>query len=247
MKGVRVQFIGSGDAFGSGGRYQTCIYVQFNEAGFLIDCGASSLIGMRRFSVDPSLIDIILITHLHGDHFGGIPFFILDAHLISRRTRPLIVAGPPGLEARIREGMEVFFPGSSKNEYKFTIEFVELTENAATRIRSLEVMPFKVAHPSGASPYALRIKCGGKIIAYSGDTEWTGNLIQAAKGTDLFICEAYFFEKKIPFHLNYQTLLKHKAELGCRRLILTHMSDDMLGRLQALEIEGAEDGQCIVL
>lgn len=247
MGELNVRFLGSGDAFGSGGRFQACIYVRSEAAGFLIDCGASSLIAMRRFGVNPSLVDSILLTHLHGDHFGGLPFFLLEAQLISRRTRPLVVAGPPGLATRIREAMEVLFPGSSRTQQKFTTEFVELCDQTPTALGSLLVTPYSVIHPSGAPAYALRIECGGKVIAYSGDTEWTDSLIQAAQGADLFICEAYFFEKRIKYHLDYQTVMEHRRELGCRRLILTHMNDDMLGRLQGTDTECAEDGKRIVL
>lgn len=72
MGEVTVRFLGSGDAFGSGGRFQTCILVETASTRFLIDCGASSLIGMKRFGVDPGSVDAILISHLHGDHFGGL-------------------------------------------------------------------------------------------------------------------------------------------------------------------------------
>jgi ribonuclease BN (tRNA processing enzyme) len=244
---VSVQFLGSGDAFGSGGRFQTCIYVQSGAIRFLIDCGASSLIAMRRFGVDPSLIDIILLTHLHGDHFGGLPFFILDAQLISKRTRPLVVAGPPGLKVRLPEAMEALFPDSSRVQQKFPLQLIELTAETETTIEELTVTAYSVVHPSGAPAYALRVACGGKVIAYSGDTEWTNVLTKAANGADLFICEAYFFEKKIKYHLDYQALLRHRAELGCRRLVLTHMSEDMLQRLQHVDSEWAEDGKCIIL
>ena len=69
MGEVSVRFLGSGDAFGCGGRFQTCIYVSFEVTHLLIDCGASSLIAMKRFVVDPSLIVTILFSHLHCDHF----------------------------------------------------------------------------------------------------------------------------------------------------------------------------------
>lgn len=239
--------MGSGDAFGSGGRLQTCIHVQSEESRFLVDCGASSLAAMKRFGVDPSQVDAVLITHLHGDHFGGLPFFVLDAQLISHRTRPLIVAGPPGLEFRVREAMEVLFPGSSRAEQRFPLEFFELTEGEAAEIGPLAVTPYAVVHPSGAPAYALRVEHAGKVISYSGDTEWTDALIQAARDADLFVCEAYFFEKKVKYHLDYRTLMDRRAELGCRRLVLTHMSDDMLGRLQEIGAEWAEDGKTIVL
>lgn len=247
MGDVSVRFLGSGDIFGSGGRLQTCIHVHSEETRFLIDCGASSLIGMRRFGVDSSTIDTILLTHLHGDHFGGLPFFILDAQLNSRRTRPLVVAGPPGLESRIRDAMEILFPGSSNAQQRFSLEFVELFEEQTTTIGSLTVTPYSVIHPSGSPSYALKVQCGGKTISYSGDTEWTDALVQAAHGADLFVCEAYFFEKKIKYHLDYQTLSDHRSELECRRLVLTHMNDDILCRIEDLDAECAEDGRSITL
>ena len=70
---MHLDFLGTGDAFGSGGRFNTCFLVERSEASLLIDCGASSLIAMRRFGVDPNSIAAILISHLHGDHFGGLP------------------------------------------------------------------------------------------------------------------------------------------------------------------------------
>jgi len=246
MSQVEVYFLGTGDAFGSGGRFQTCFYVRSETNRFLIDCGASSLVAMKRCGVDPGLIDTILLSHLHGDHFGGLPFFILDAQF-RRRTRPLIVAGPPGLETRIHEAMEIYFPGSAQVQQKFPMEFVELQDKKMTTLGALGVTPYAVLHPSGAAPYALRVECGGKVIGYSGDTEWTEAVIEAARGADLFICEAYFFEKKIKFHLDYQTLRQHRGHLECRRLILTHMSDDMLQGLQGLGVEAAEDGKLVVL
>ncbi len=246
MGEVSVRFLGSGDAFGSGGRFQTCIYVRSGgppeATHLLIDCGASSLVAMRRFGVDPSLVDTILLTHLHGDHFGGLPFFIMDAQFVSGREKPLVVAGPPGLEARIFEVMEALFPGSTDNERKFALNFVELAEGTATRIDPFAVTPFAVVHPSGAPSYALRVALGGKVLAYSGDTSWTDALISTAKGADLFVCDCYSFDGDPWYHLDYRTLMEHQEELGCRRLILTHMSDEMLSRIHSLEVEGAEDG-----
>lgn len=246
MSQVEVLFLGSGDAFGSGGRFQTCFHVRAEVTQFLIDCGASSLIAMKRFGVDPSSLDIILLSHLHGDHFGGLPFLILDAQF-SRRTRPLVIAGPPGVEARIRDAMEVLFPGSSAVQRKFIVQFAELAEGSETVLGPLSVIPYRVVHPSGAPSFALRVTCGGKVIGYSGDTEWTDTLVQAARGADLFICEAYVFEKKIKYHLDYRTLMDRRTQLGCRRLMLTHMSDDMLQRLQGLDADWAEDGKRIVV
>src|SRR5437763_1564010 len=131
METIQVRFLESGDAFGSGGRLQTCICIKATTSMFLVDCGASSLIAMRRYGVVPNDIDMILLTHLHGDHFGGIPFFVLDAQLISKRNRPLVIVGPPGTKSRVMAAMEIFFPGSSQIQQTFSLDIRELAPDHA--------------------------------------------------------------------------------------------------------------------
>ncbi len=242
---IQIRFLGSGDAFGSGGRLQTCICIKATTSTFLVDCGASSLIALRRYGVAPNDIDMILLSHLHGDHFGGIPFFVLDAQLISKRDRSLIIVGPPGTQRRVVEAMEIFFPGSSQVQRKFSLDLREFAFNRPQTLGEVIVTPYRVHHPSGDPSLALRIECNGKIITYSGDTEWTETLVPAARGADLLIAEAYFFEKKVKFHLDFHTLMAHLDELRPKRLIVTHMSEDMLTRLEQIHCECAEDGKLI--
>jgi ribonuclease BN (tRNA processing enzyme) len=242
---LRVQFLGSGDAFGSGGRFNTCLHVTAGPAAFLVDCGASSMVAIRRFGVDPNGIAAIFVSHLHGDHFGGLPFFILDAQLVSRRTSPLTIAGPPGLGKRLHDAMEVLFPGSTAVQRKFAIDLVELAPGAPATAAGIEVTPFQVEHAAGAPPFALRFDCGGKVLAYSGDTEWTPALIAAAREADLFVAEAYFHDKRVKYHLDWASLRGHLHEIRPKRLVLTHMSPDMLGRPVDGDYEKAEDGMVI--
>jgi ribonuclease BN (tRNA processing enzyme) len=244
MDGMQLRFLGSGDAFGSGGRFQTCLYLQQEDQNLLIDCGASSLSAMKRVGLDPSDIGCALISHLHGDHFGGLPFLILDGQF-SKRTRPLVIAGPPGVRDRLMAAMEVFFPGSSSVTRRFPLEFIELSEYAPTPVGSWSATAFPVRHPSGAPSFALRVQFGAKILSYSGDTEWADTLVAVAEGADLFICEAYSFEKDIRYHLSYKTLLARRDKLRCKRLVMTHMHQDLLDRLSEVTIEYANDGQVI--
>ncbi len=243
---VHVRFLGSGDAFGSGGRLQASVLVESGGFHALLDCGTTTLIGLKRAAIDPAAIDVILVSHLHGDHFGGIPFFLLDAQF-SRRLRPLVLAGPPGLAERLTQAMEVFFPGSSRVERKFETKVVEMVKEAETPLGALSVVPYEVRHESGAPAYALRLEIAGRILAYSGDTEWTEALSKAAADSDLFICEAYFYEKRVPFHLDYRTLMEHRSEIRTKRLVVTHMSADMLERLTELDVEAASDGRVVEL
>ncbi len=247
MARVEIQFIGSGDAFGSGGRFQTCIGVRSPDDFFLIDCGASSLIAMRQQRVEPRDVSKVLITHLHGDHFGGLPFFLLDAQLVSKRSAPLTIAGPPGLEDRLMQAMEVLFAGSSKVEPSFDLRIVELKPRQATPIDGVSVIAFPAAHFSGAPSYSLRIEVAGKVLAYSGDSQWTDALLEASAGADLFACECYVFDKDVPLHNSYARIVENRPRMTCQRIILTHMSDDMLSRLSEIDLETAEDGKAVVL
>ena len=243
---VALRFLGSGDAFGSGGRFQTCMHLSGAGGAVLIDCGASSLIAMKRDGVDPGDVDVVLLTHLHGDHFGGVPFLILDAQF-SQRARPLVIAGPPGVRTRVETTMEALFPGSTAVQRKFEVEFIELAERRTARVGSTTVTAFPVIHASGAPPYALRVDYGGRVIAYSGDTEWAESLIEAARGADLFVCEAYTFDRQVKFHLDYKTIEAQAERLGARRIILTHMGRDMLAREAETRSERAHDGLVVML
>lgn len=240
---MKLQFLGSGDAFGSGGRFNTCFHLERQAHGnVLIDCGASSMVAIRKWGVDPNAVSTVLVTHLHGDHFGGLPFFLLDAQLVSRRTAPLVLTGPPGFRERLDILMEAMFAGSTKAERKFSLDVRELTLHARAEVNGLAVTPYLMKHYSGAPSHALRIESEGKVLAYSGDTEWVEELIPAAQGADLFICEAYFFDKAMKYHIDYSTLMKRLPEIAPRRTIVTHMSAELLARRTEIACETAEDG-----
>jgi ribonuclease BN (tRNA processing enzyme) len=240
---VTVTFAGSGDAFGSGGRFQACIHLRGPDgaAPVLLDCGATSLSALRRSGLDPGEVAAVFVSHLHGDHFGGLPFLILDGQF-TRRTRPLTVVGPPGLAERLPEAMECLFPGSVAVQRRFAVEIAELRPGSAVTVAGVHAAAWAADHPSGAPALALRLTLGATVIAYTGDTAWTGTLTEVAAGADLLIAEAYYRDKRVPFHLSLADLAAHRAELTSRRIVLTHMSADMLGRQDQAGFETAEDG-----
>jgi len=111
----------------------------------------------------------------------------------------------------------------------------------------VSVLPFEVQHPSGAPAFALRLTCREQVIAYSGDTEWTETLPAIARDADLFILECFAYAPQPKFHLDFQTLQARWPDLGARRTVLTHMSRDMLDRLDRIDVETAHDGMLIEL
>lgn len=242
---MQLRFVGCGDAFGSGGRSNTCFHVTGEGVNFLIDCGASSLPALKRLGIARDAIDLILITHFHGDHFAGLPFLLLDAQF-SRRTRPLVIAGPEGIEMRLTQVMEALFEHSSKTQQRFELSVVALEPEQTRSFGAINVTPFPVVHGYSGGPFlGYRIAAEGRIIAYSADTEWTETLVPLARDADLFIAEAYYYDKIIKNHLSLTTLEAHLGEIRPKRLILTHMSDDMLARLDTLGHTAAHDGMII--
>ncbi len=244
---LTITFAGSGDAFGSGGRYQACIHVQRTGAGpLLLDCGATSLSALKRLGIDPSAIGTVFVSHLHGDHFGGLPFLILDGQF-ARRTAPLTVAGPPGTGRRLTEAMECLFPGSSAASRHFSVDIVELDPAATATVSAIAVRTWQAVHPSGAPALLLRLGLAGKSIAYTGDTAWTDCLVDAAAGADLLIAEAYYRTKVIPYHLGQADLEANRNRLTAKRIILTHMSADVLDHQDVAGFEVAHDGYVVRL
>lgn len=243
---MRLTVLGCGDAFGSGGRLNTCFHVASEETGFLVDCGASALIAMRRFGVDPNGIDTVFLTHLHGDHFGGLPWLILDGQLVSRRRKPLTIVGPPGIRARLPAAMEVLFPGSSTAGRDFAVEVREIEAGGPETIGGVAVTAFAAEHPSGAPSHALRLAHAGRVLAYTGDTQWVEALIPAGHGADLMIAEGYTVERPVRFHLSWAELRARLPEIAPKRLMLTHMSPEMLAHTPDGYI-AAEDGLVLAL
>lgn len=246
-RAVTVTFAGSGDAFGSGGRYQACIHLRPAGASpVLLDCGATSLSALKRLGLDPCEISAVFVSHLHGDHFGGLPFLILDGQFC-RRTKPLAVAGPPGTAQRLADTMECLFPGSSEVRRRFGVEVTELAPGTASTVCGVRVRAWEADHPSGAPALLLRLDLAGQAIAYTGDTAWTMAIAEAARDADLLIAEAYYRNKYIPYHLRLADLDAHRDQLTARRVILTHLSADMLDSQHETAYEYALDGLTLIL
>jgi ribonuclease BN (tRNA processing enzyme) len=243
---MQLQFVGCGDAFGSGGRFNTCFHLVGRNFNVLIDCGASSVVAMNKLAINRNDINTIFLTHFHGDHVGGVPFFLLEANFVLDRERTLTIVGPPSLKTRFSDIMDVGFPGTRDLKLKFPLQLKEFELGKRNDHGELQVTPHHVKHDDRAGPcLGFRFEAEGKVIAYSGDTEWTDSLIDLGHEADLFICEAFTRDKPVPTHMTLSMLERHLGQIRPKRLILTHMGDDMLARRAEIPFETATDGMIV--
>lgn len=244
---VTVTFVGSGDAFGAGGRFQTCILVDAGDTRLVIDFGASSLVALNKMGIPHNSIDMIVLTHLHGDHCGGIPFLLTDAMLGAKRQTPLTIAGPRQTEEKLLTLNDAMMPGMNTMTPKFPLDYVEIDVLSPTKIGDATVTSYPANHTGGTNPTSVRVEIGGKTISYTGDSAWTKHMPTLADQADLFICECYQYEKPVRFHMNYPDIQEHWDELRAKRTILTHLSPEMLENRDKIDQECAYDGLIINL
>jgi ribonuclease BN (tRNA processing enzyme) len=236
-----VTFVGTSDAFGAGGRRQSAILVRAPQGAVLLDCGATTNSGLQQLQIDRDEIDAIAVSHFHGDHFGGIPPFLLAAQFIDERSRPLTIAGPRGIEARV-EALARAMGHPLAVPIPFEVQFRELPTDREMEVGPVRIRAFETHHSPDSCPHGLLLQSGARRIAYSGDTGWFDGLPAEISGSDLFICECTLCEPVYEFHLDLETLLAQRARFDCGRLILTHLGSEMNARRGALEIETADDG-----
>jgi len=213
----------------------------------LIDCGATTCGGLQEIGAERDEIDAIIVSHFHGDHFGGIPHLLLAATYEDRRTRPLVIAGPPDIENRVRKLARAMGHHLEQQEWTFELEFKELLPGIRQSIGPAEIESFETHHQIEAHPHGYDIRCGGRRVVYSGDTGWFDALPQISAGADLFICECTYRTRDLDFHLNYELLCERQREFDCGRMMLTHLGAEMADRKNAEAFEVADDGMVVKL
>jgi ribonuclease BN (tRNA processing enzyme) len=242
---MRLQVVGCGDAFGSGGRNHACFLLEGSSSRLLLDCGPGSLPAMKRLGIHPPSIDAVLVSHMHGDHFGGIPFLFLDHRYQEPREDPLWVAGPPGLEEQLAALADSYYRSGISGSKGLPVRFLELGTNAPAELGGARVTAFPVRHAPGLVSYGLRVELDGKTVVYSGDTEWFDGLVEASRGADLMLLECTYLDEDAGYHVRLGDVLRHGEQLECDRLLLVHLGRDVLQERQRHQLPWAEDGMIV--
>lgn len=239
--------LGSADAFCSGGNPQSAYLLETGVSTVMVDCAPTSLLSLKQRRFDTAQLDAVIISHFHGDHFGGTPFLLLEYMWERARDRPFIVAGPIGIEDRVWQLFRALYRDVTPERLPFDLEFRELHPEEPAVIAGLDVLPVRVPHQSDDVALALRFTRGDKRLLYSGDTPWCDRFLELADGVDLFLCECTGYDEPHGKHIDWQTLAPFVPRLKCRRLVLVHLGREMRERCGALGVECATEGMRIEL
>jgi len=247
MSKVRITCLGSGDAFSSGGRRMSGYFIETPESALLLDCGPTVLEAFRSLRLSADSLDVVFLSHMHGDHFGGMPFLFLHYMFVEPRTRPLRIAGSPGTESRVRSLFELTYESTAAEQLPFDLSFTEAIPDVAIETKDIRIIPFPVPHQASPQSLGCEVIVGDRKIVYSGDSGWTEELPARTQGADIFLCECAFFESRMDTHLDYPLIMKNRHRFGAKRILLTHLGQEVLDRCDEVDIEMACDGLVIEL
>jgi ribonuclease BN (tRNA processing enzyme) len=247
MEPVRIDFLGSGTAFSDGGRHHSAYMIKSPRGSLLLDCGPTTLASLKRHDLPTEPINQVLLSHLHGDHFAGLPFLFLEYVYVEPRNRPLVIAGPPGIEESVRTLFQAMYPDAASEPLPYHIVFVEAVPDRRFWFGDIEVNPFRVPHQDHPVSLGFELLVDKRKIIYTGDSGWTEDLIARTQGADLLICECTFFETRLDTHMDYPRIWENRERFGAKRIVLTHLGQEMLQRRHEIDLELAYDGLTIIL
>ena len=243
---VTVTLLGTGDAFASYGRSQSGYLIDAPGGRILMEAGPGLLPALKSNRIPTDSFDLLLISHLHGDHFGGLPFLILEYMWETRRKKVLTIAGPAKLEERTWRLMRTMFPRFELEKIKHKLKFVVLEPGRSTRLGKFQVHAIRSPHTRPDISLSFRVDAGGKSIVFSGDSGWNDELVKLSDGAELFLCECTYYESaELNFHLNYPLLAANRDKFKVRRMVLTHLGREVLSRENEIAIEMGFDGMKI--
>jgi ribonuclease BN (tRNA processing enzyme) len=226
-------FIGSGNAFADA----RCWSGFLLNGRYLFDAPPSALYGLKRGGADLDALDVILISHFHGDHFFGLPFLILEyayaggaGTRATPRSRDLVIVGPPGVEEKAESLLALGYPNVARKTLGFRRRYVEVEPGRSIDVAGLRIEAEKMNHAAESLPLCLgyRVETAGRRLAYTGDTAWTDALLDLGRGVEVFVSDCNYADGvDRPEHLSMDEIavVRHKLDEQTT-IILTHLGHD---------------------
>jgi ribonuclease BN (tRNA processing enzyme) len=218
-----VSFLGSGNAFASGGRYWSSFIV---DKKYQFDCPPTMLPQLKRLNVALEDIEVIFISHFHGDHFVGLPFLLLEYTYMTERTKDLIIVGPPNCEAILEDFANRVYPNIIRpGGYKRVYIDGDPTRDQRAGDLTFRAFPMNHVKKDGLHALGYRVQIGDKTIAYTGDTMFCEEAVQLGDGADVYVVDCTYPEGCGPEHMGLDDVKVIRDRITPETtMVLTHLS-----------------------
>jgi len=225
--GFSLQSLGCGDAFASLGEFQSAHLLRFKRVNILLDCGATILNSLYTYKVDPNDIDVIVVSHFHGDHIGGFPFLLLKSVYKLNRVKKLKIIGPIGLKNRLESLIEAMYSGNGEKMLSQDyVEIIELEVGRKIDLEGVRLNYFEANHGNSREACGVFLTYGENSFVYSGDTSMTNQLMDNLKNAQVALLECST-EKELKGHLNRQDIDSISKESKVESILICHQSESL--------------------
>lgn len=233
---MKVLFVGVGEACDD--RFPNTSFVlslrsfEDRERNILFDCGFSVPMFYWKYFPDPEFLDLIWISHFHGDHFMGLPVLLLRMWEMGR-TKPLTIMGQKNIRDVVTEALELAYPGFM-SRFRFPLSFVECEAGKDVEVCELRWAFAETDHSKRNLSVAVTSPEG--TVCYSGDGRPTPESVALARKAILLVHEAFDVKPAVPGHGTVESAIAAAQEAEVKNLALLHLQRDVR-RWHELKIE----------
>lgn len=189
----------------------------------IIDMGPGTMRRMCEAGIDSRLVDAILVTHFHVDHVSDVPAFLFASNYgyDAMREEPFHLIGPQGLEQFYRGLVAVYQDWIVPRGGRLQVSELNARGRDEITLRGVRIVSRPALHHFPALSY--RIDAEGAAVTVTGDTDFSNEVVELARGSDVLICESSMPEdRKIPGHMVPSDAARTAALANVKRLVLTH-------------------------
>ena len=221
---MELTFLGSGNAFTQGGRYWSSFLA---DKRYLFDAPPTLLPHLKRLEVALAELEVVFISHLHGDHFMGLPFLFLEYLYLTERRDDLFIVGPPDIQATMEEFAERCYPGITR-EAGYRRRYLDARPGSEQTAKGITFRAVPMNHVrDNLECFGYRVKLGGKTLAYTGDSMFCEEIFELAEGADVLVLDCTYSEGSGPEHMGLDDLRVIRKRLPPETtIILTHLNGE---------------------